>query len=249
MQRGHFPSIHGAKMCSVSINRDYSIIRLDRPVLYRYPLLFREDNKKIDNSAELLIIGHPSGIPTKIADNGRVLSNNSLHYFTTDLDAFAGNSGSPVINTNTGLVEGVLRFGERDYEDYINEQGEVCNKAKVCQPNQCDGEKVTRINSVEGIPSYLYPLSKREILQGLFNPQFPPQKPFISVDNPGVLPFLGHQKRTYILAGKKFLRICGLHIVRVQDSSWQSYFVGNCTKNTEKLDDIYKNFLKLIRFF
>ena len=231
-------------------NRDYAVIRLDRPVRLRYPLLFRGNNKKIEDDAELLIIGHPSGIPIKIADNGTILNNDAFHYFVSDLDAFSSNSGSPVINIRTGLVEGIFRSGEnQDYEYHINRRGGKCSKARVCGVDECGGERVTRISSVQGIPDYLYPLSKREILHDLFSFSSKLQKPFHQIENPGVIPFYGYQKRAYILAGKRFLRICGLHIVRAKDSSWQSSFVGNCKSNSGQLDDIYKNFLKLIRAF
>ena len=54
--------------------KDYALIKLDRPVLERKPLSFRRKGK-IDNEAELVVIGHPSGLPTKIADNARVRDN------------------------------------------------------------------------------------------------------------------------------------------------------------------------------
>ena len=45
----------------------------------------------------LVVIGHPSGLPTKIADGAWVRNNESEYYFVTNLDTFGGNSGSAVL--------------------------------------------------------------------------------------------------------------------------------------------------------
>ena len=50
---------------------DYALIKLDRPVQMRAPLAFRNKGK-VEDGSELVVIGHPSGLPTKIADNARV---------------------------------------------------------------------------------------------------------------------------------------------------------------------------------
>ncbi|MCY4524623.1 MAG: hypothetical protein OXB84_07795, partial [Halobacteriovoraceae bacterium] len=204
---------------------------------------------------DYILIAHHFALPTKIADNGRILNNNFPHYFTSSLDSFTNYSGSPVINVKTGLVEGILHHGERpDHKGYLNEKGESCGKIKVCGPSRgpslCEEEeRVTRISSVKGIPRHLYPLSKKEIFQRLFNFEINPGKEFFLINNSGVIPFYGYQKRSYILTGKKFLRVCGLHVVRAHDFSWQSYFAGDCEKDVKQLTNIYHNFLKLIRVF
>jgi len=63
------------------------------------------------------VIGHPSGLPMKIAfgDNTRVNDNGPSGYFTANVDTYGGNSGSPVFNAETGVVEGVLVRGAPDW--------------------------------------------------------------------------------------------------------------------------------------
>lgn len=91
---------------------DYAIIKLDRKVKGRTPLKFRTKGR-VKNGTEVLVIGHPMGLPLKIADNATV-SGSFGKTFKTDLDTYGGNSGSPVLDANTGLVEGILVQGSQD---------------------------------------------------------------------------------------------------------------------------------------
>lgn len=94
--------------------KDYAVIKLDRPVRGRKPLEFRKRGR-VKKGSDVLVIGHPSGLPLKIADNAEVMDT-TWNTFRTNLDAFGGNSGSPVFNTRTGLVEGILIQGAQDYQ-------------------------------------------------------------------------------------------------------------------------------------
>ncbi|MHC5879715.1 hypothetical protein ACYT69_12390, partial [Streptococcus pyogenes] len=46
--------------------KDYAVIKLDRVVTDRQPLQFRKKGS-IDKGTDVLVIGHPSGLPLKIA--------------------------------------------------------------------------------------------------------------------------------------------------------------------------------------
>lgn len=94
-------------------DRDYAVIELDREVEGALPLEFRTSGK-IKRSDKVLVIGHPSGLPMKIANNARVAKTYG-NTFKTELDTYGGNSGSPVFNEETGLVEGILIQGAEDY--------------------------------------------------------------------------------------------------------------------------------------
>jgi len=85
---------------------DFALVRLDRKVKGRYPLAV---------GAKVAVIGYPSGLPVKVAGNAKVRSVTNKGYFVTDLDTFAGNSGSPVFNMATYKIEGVLVRGAADY--------------------------------------------------------------------------------------------------------------------------------------
>lgn len=125
---------------------DYAVIELDRFVPDRKPLAFRKSGT-ISPGESLLVIGNPSGLPTKIADGAHV-RHLDTHWFTANLDTFAGNSGSAVINTETHEVEGILVRGE---EDYIDDSAQGCKIAKRCSDAECRGEDVNYITNIPGL--------------------------------------------------------------------------------------------------
>lgn len=125
-------------------NYDWSIIKLDRKVVGRTPLKFRAAGK-IADSAKLVVIGQPNGLPTKISANGKITLNNEASRFSTNLDTFHGNSGSAVFDANTGLVEGILIMGKNDYVPSIKGNPNSC---KVV--NRCDDNANNCLGGVEG---------------------------------------------------------------------------------------------------
>lgn len=124
---------------------DYGIIQLDRPVVDR-PLLKLNLIKNVTTATPVFTLGYPSGMPLKLTDKGTVRSvEENYNFFTTDLDSFGGNSGSPVFNANTYEVEGILVRGEADFEwDSVKD----CRAVKRCQQIDCKGEDVTAIHFV-----------------------------------------------------------------------------------------------------
>ncbi|WP_273870200.1 trypsin-like serine peptidase [Halobacteriovorax sp. GB3] len=125
--------------------RDYTLVRLDRKAKGRKPLKIRTKGRGPLKGEKLAVIGHPLGLPMKIA-TGEVTSSFHWSYFKTNLDTFFGNSGSPVINLKTGEVEGLLFDGENDYiEDKSDDIS--CRKTNVLSRSKGD-EKVLRISKV-----------------------------------------------------------------------------------------------------
>lgn len=123
---------------------DYAVVKLQKilPVT-KYFEMRRSDS--VTDFSELTVIGYPSGLPLKYTQKSRVRTNEKEHFFQMDADTFGGNSGSPVINEDTGVVEGILVRGERDYE-YDGVQ--KCYRAKKCAMGTCRGEDVVRSTSV-----------------------------------------------------------------------------------------------------
>src|SRR5690606_32537433 len=97
---------------------DYTVIRLERIVTVpdAVPLEIRRSGNAAPGTPGGMI-GHPAGLPKKVAfgEETRVISSDQDKYFVANVDAFGGNSGSPVFNQVTGLVEGVLVRGEPDF--------------------------------------------------------------------------------------------------------------------------------------
>ncbi len=125
---------------------DYAVIELDRKVSDRRPLSFRKTGK-IAKGAPVVVIGHPTGLPTKIADGANVRSL-STKFFTANLDTYGGNSGSAVFNVNSGEVEGILVRGENDY---VRDPSLGCNVSNVCKNDACRGEDVTYITNIPAL--------------------------------------------------------------------------------------------------
>ena len=145
---------------SMILGLDYGLIQLDRKVLGRAPLKIENDLKVKDNQA-LVVIGNPSGLPTKVAGGANVRNNSHPNFFNANLDTFQGNSGSAVFNASTGVVEGILVRGE---EDFVPNYEKMCIEAKKCANNECRGEDISRMTSVPefGLQKILYAATTSE---------------------------------------------------------------------------------------
>lgn len=121
---------------------DWALVKLDRPVAGHAPLALNR-TRVIENKTPVLVIGHPAGLPTKIAGGAAVRNASPNGYFVANLDTYGGNSGSAVFNGVTGLVEGILVRGEQDYVT----RGD-CTVSKVCADDGCRGEDVTKVGEV-----------------------------------------------------------------------------------------------------
>lgn len=119
---------------------DYALLRLDRSLTDRTPLTLRRTGK-LNPNANFTVIGHPLGLPKVVTDQGFLRGNLLNKTFTISSDTYSGNSGSPVIDSKTSIVEGILIRGDQDFEmDY--EFG--CEKSLHCDLNSCKGETVLR---------------------------------------------------------------------------------------------------------
>ncbi|AKB51220.1 V8-like Glu-specific endopeptidase [Methanosarcina barkeri str. Wiesmoor] len=131
---------------------DWALVRIDRPVNNHNVVRIRR-NGKINETQALHVIGHPSGLPTKFAGGASVRDNQPDAFFIANLDTYGGNSGSPVFNSKTHEVEGILVRGDTDFV----RQG-TCNVSLVCPSTGCRGEDCTRTTEFQQLipePSFL----------------------------------------------------------------------------------------------
>lgn len=130
---------------------DYGIIMLDRDVVGRKPFKFRTEGK-VPDDADLVVIGSPSGLPTKVTVGGKVRTNDEKQpFFTANTDTYHGNSGSVVLDEKTGLVEGILTRGD---DDFLYNFRRFCIGSNKCKEDGCRGEDVSRITSIPEIGVY-----------------------------------------------------------------------------------------------
>ncbi len=125
---------------------DYAVVQLDRKVPGRTPLKFRTEGRIADD-AVLTVIGHPSGLPTKITAAADMRNNRNEAYFVMSSDTYGGNSGSAVVDSRTGIVEGILVRGDTDYA----RTKDGCMASVIRDQNGGRGEDATRITIIKAL--------------------------------------------------------------------------------------------------
>jgi V8-like Glu-specific endopeptidase len=125
-------------------NQDYALVRLDRAVIGHRVLPV--SSTPVQSGEEVYVVGHPSGLPTKVTLGGKVRSQQK-GYFVTNLDTYGGNSGSAVFSAASNEIVGILVRGESDFVS-SQENGKSCRKSNVCSEDGCRGEDVTNISYI-----------------------------------------------------------------------------------------------------
>lgn len=101
----------------------YLLIRLKKKVKDRKPIAI--DYSDINEQEELTVMGHPQGLPLKIAKKAQAYDYDENH-FTTNSDITGETKGSILVNTTTGKLRGFLLGGTKNFTDNI---GEGCKRA------------------------------------------------------------------------------------------------------------------------
>jgi hypothetical protein len=117
---------------------DWALVRLDRPVVGRVPVPFRKTGR-ISDEEPVFVVGHPCGLPQKIAGGARVGLNAVDSHFSANLDTYGGNSGSPVFSAKSLQLEGLLVRGQTDFIPLGD-----CYVSQVFPSTGAGGEDVTR---------------------------------------------------------------------------------------------------------
>mgnify|MGYP000697511013 CR=1 FL=1 len=150
----------------LSSGADYAIVRIDRVVTDREPIavLRDADAKKGD---EIFVVGHPAGLPTKIAGGAAVRDDSNVGYLVANLDTYGGNSGSGVFDARSGVLVGVLVRGETDF---VSTGG--CRVSNICSSEGCRGEDVTKASSfVSHLPGGEEPEPENPAVEFLVTPE------------------------------------------------------------------------------
>lgn len=208
---------------------DFAVLKLDRPVKNR-PILRIRRQGLIGINDVVMAIGHPSGIPLKVAQYGIVRQNHFKNFFTASLDTFQGNSGSPVINLSTRLVEGILVRGE---DDYI-QTSSGCYAAHSCLENTCRGESANFITAIKVLDEFV-PLSFEEFQTKMFKitPDFPS-------DNSGPIALYQYNFADQTLSGRQFFKVCALKRFKGTQLIKQ---VAQFCEWSQGIEDFYEEFV------
>jgi hypothetical protein len=112
---------------------DFAIVDLDRPVAGIEPALVRRGGmfEHAPAGPGVVAIGHPYGIPLKVADNAAAVEGRR-DLFVANVDTFGGNSGSGVYGGATRELVGILVRGNNDWID-----NGACNESAGCPDSGC----------------------------------------------------------------------------------------------------------------
>ena len=149
------------KHCFTPADGDYALIKLDRKVAGHKALAVNR-GAGLKKGDAVFVIGHPSGLPLKVAAGATVRDASKAAYYVTDLDTFEGNSGSPVFNAKTNAVDGILVRGDNDFKP----GGIGGNTYYVNPQNGGRGEDVTKISLLRSaIPKTAVEKGTEDLLQ------------------------------------------------------------------------------------
>jgi len=126
-----------------NLGADYALVQLDRKVTGHRPLAISRGNS-LKNGDGIFVIGHPVGLPLKVAGGATVRDYSKVGYFVANLDTFGGNSGSPVFNASTKKIEGILVRGDEDFAD----SPAGCTTMATYEQTGGRGEDVTKIGTL-----------------------------------------------------------------------------------------------------
>ncbi len=116
----------------------------------------------------IFLCGMPSGLPMKCAFNGSIISQTE-HYYTTEISAYAGNSGSAAFYTDSLSAAGILVRGHGDFEwvdsgkstkrkyaafnekgyEWVREKGVQCRRELQMDNTIIGGEHLNKLDFIE----------------------------------------------------------------------------------------------------
>jgi V8-like Glu-specific endopeptidase len=107
----------------------FALLKLKKKVRGIEPV--KISSKDIDSSTKLVAMGHPKGIPLKIATNVSVLDQDE-NLFITNSDIGGSNKGVPLFDESTGELMGMSIYGTPNFYDF----GKGCKENPVFKDNE-----------------------------------------------------------------------------------------------------------------
>ena len=128
----------------------YAIIELDKVVEGVTPVKL-STQAEIDPKDELISMGHPDGMPLKIADSAFIADQNKTHFIVSS-DIAGSSKGAGIFNAHTYELEGMLIGGSKNF---VNSQ-DGCKRAPVLPFSETKelAIKMNGINFPEAIKSF-----------------------------------------------------------------------------------------------
>lgn len=141
--------------------RDWALLKLDRAVTEDRKPLEVDFSSEIEEGMSVWMVGHLRGISKKWRGNAIITQKVSVttdkskqlkcpHFFGSNLAAFTGDSGAPILDKETGHVIGMLCNGNLDYKvknGVIVES--IINKEKIEKRGYEHALKMSSLNFLE----------------------------------------------------------------------------------------------------
>ncbi len=143
LKSNHYKCGRIEKVAAREDGLDFAVIRLDRPVKNR-TIFTLGNEEEMREGDDVFMLGHPRGGALSYA-SGSITSGYGDFKLKTNLDAFSGNSGSPVMNYSTNEVIGILTKG---LDDFRPVSGRSCQKF-ARYDDSTYGETVLRMSEIK----------------------------------------------------------------------------------------------------
>jgi hypothetical protein len=137
---------------------DYALVRLDRVVAGRTPIIVRYSGQATAN-LQVNMYGHPLALPKKIVRNAWLQDTSFSHRFYANGDIFKGNSGGPVLDLVTGVGEGIVVTQPAPFFEAVQGPMGPCAVYRTCANTGCNASAIydrftgaMRVTKVPGIP-------------------------------------------------------------------------------------------------
>lgn len=122
---------------------EFALVELDREVAQPYRPAKLTKNFSVEKNDPLQMLGYPAGLSLKFAQGrARFTSAAEESIVETNLDAFGGNSGSPVFDKNGDLLAIVINGDD----DFVSAGS--CKQAKHCKDDECLGTGIMKVQEI-----------------------------------------------------------------------------------------------------
>lgn len=132
---------------------DWALVRLDRKVVGQETAGISK--KPVTAGQKIYALGHPCGLSMKYSPHGKIISIEKA-YFTSEIDLYSGNSGSPVFDANNHQMIGIVSGSDSVDFDW-NEK--YCGFHSVTYPHKQFKSNGGRIIKVTEFLDFLKPNS------------------------------------------------------------------------------------------
>ncbi len=134
---------------NVRQDADWALVQLEHAILNHRPARIRRARRVAPGQA-VHLIGYPLGLSVKIAAGTTVFESANQEFaaqiFEANVDAFPGNSGSPIFNSETHEVEGILsKIHAQHFHWKKNDSNQSYLVSKTYPPNSPLRQICTRI--------------------------------------------------------------------------------------------------------